>query len=117
MKLLQDTTPIIKKVKLDKADKEIVDIVLKDDLFVVENIDDNKKYDYEIDVNNFNLPVKVGDVVGKINVYYKNKTVKEADLTVSENIKKARFIDSDINSLSYFDLFKNELLDLIIGKF
>ena len=98
---------VVKKIKLDKADKEIVNIVLKDDLSVVENIDDNKNYDYEIEVNDFKLPVVVNDVVGKIKVYYKNKVVKESDLTVNSNI----------NSLSYLSLFKNELIDLIVGKF
>ena len=98
---------VVKKIKLDKADKEIVNIVLKDDLSVVENIDDNKNYDYEIEVNDFKLPVVVNDVVGKIKVYYKNKVVKESDLTVNSNI----------NSLSYLSLFKIELIDLFAGKF
>lgn len=104
---LRSKGEVVKKIKLDKADHEIVDIVLKDDLVVVENVDDDKKYDYEVDIDNFKLPVKVGDVVGKINVYYKNKKVKTNELTVN----------NDINSLSFLKLFSNEFLDLLTGKF
>lgn len=104
---LRSKGEVVKKIKLDKADHEIVDIVLKDDLIVVENVDDDKKYDYEVDIDNFKLPVKVGDVVGKINVYYKNKIVKTNELTVN----------NDINSLSFLKLFSNEFLDLLTGKF
>lgn len=104
---LRSKGEVVKKIKLDKADHEIVDIVLKDDLIVVENVDDDKKYDYEVDIDNFKLPVKVGDVVGKINVYYKNKKVKTNELTVN----------NDINSLSFLKLFSNEFLDLLTGKF
>ena len=104
---LRSKGEVVKKIKLDKADHEIVDIVLKDDLIVVENVDDDKKYDYEVEIDNFKLPVKVGDVVGKINVYYKNKIVKTNELTVN----------NDINSLSFLKLFSNEFLDLLTGKF
>ena len=104
---LRSKGEVVKKIKLDKADHEIVDIVLKDDLIVVENVDDDKKYDYEVDIDNFKLPVKVGDVVGNINVYYKNKKVKTNELTVN----------NDINSLSFLKLFSNEFLDLLTGKF
>jgi D-alanyl-D-alanine carboxypeptidase (penicillin-binding protein 5/6) len=104
---LRDKGDVIKKIKLDKADHEIVEIVLKDDLIVVENVDDDKKYDFEVEINNFKLPVNVGDVVGYISVYYKNKKVKTSELTVNKNI----------NLLSFFKLFGNELLDLVTGKF
>lgn len=105
---LKSKNDVVKKVKLDKADREIVDIVLKDDLLVVENVGDNdKEYDYEIELDNIIMPVDVGDVVGKIIVYANNKKVKVGDLTVSNNIK----------SLSFIKLLFNEIIDLVSGDF
>lgn len=108
VKQLKSKGDLIKKVKLDKADSEILKIILKDDLFVTEIVGENEKdYEFETEINNINLPVKVGDVVGKIKVYYKNKKIKEAELTVSK----------DINSLGYFKLLYNEFIDLALGDF
>lgn len=107
-KTLKNQGDIIKKIKLDKATSEIVNIVLKDDLLITEFVGEtSKKYSYKTKLNKFKLPVKKNEVVGKIQVLYKNKVVKEADLTVSKSIK----------SLGYFELLGNELEDLILGEF
>lgn len=108
VKKLKSKGEIVKKVKLDKADSEIVEVVLKDDLLVTESVGENDKdYEFEIEVKNIKLPVKEGDVVGKIVVYYKNRKVKEGELTVGKDIK----------SLGYFQLLYNEFVDLILGDF
>lgn len=104
---LKSSGDIVKKVKLDKADNEIVDIVLKDDLFVTENISDNKNYKYKVSINDLKLPIKVGDVVGKINVYSGNRKIKEVSLTVNKDIK----------SLSFIELILKEIIDLAVGDF
>lgn len=104
---LKSSGDIVKKVKLDKADNEIVDIVLKDDLFVTENISDNKNYKYKVSISDLKLPIKVGDVVGKINVYSGNRKIKEVSLTVNKDIK----------SLSYIELILKEIIDLAVGYF
>ena len=104
---LKSSGDIVKKVKLDKADNEIVDIVLKDDLFVTENISDNKNYKYKVSISDLKLPIKVGDVVGKINVYSGNRKIKEVSLTVNKDIK----------SLSFIELILKEIIDLAVGYF
>lgn len=105
---LKSASEVVKKIKLDKADREIVEVVLKNDLNVVEEVgDSNKEYQLKVKVNNIKLPVKVGDVVGKIVVFSGNKKIKEAGLTVSK----------DINSLSFINLFTNEFIDLVSGEF
>ena len=53
------------------------------------------------------MPLKTGDSVGEIVVYYNNKEVKRGDLTVNK----------DINSLSFIKLLLNEMIDLLIGDF
>ena len=94
LNLLKDKNEVVDEIKMDKANKDKIKIVLKDELFVVEDVgSDNKDYSYEVELNNFKLPVKVGDVVGKIYVKDGNKKLSSAYLTVSENIKPLSFIE------------------------
>ncbi|MBQ3511061.1 MAG: D-alanyl-D-alanine carboxypeptidase [Bacilli bacterium] len=104
---LKSSGDIVKKIKFDKADTKIVDIVLKNDLYVTENITDNKEYKYKIDIDDLKLPIKIGDIVGKIEVYSGNRKIKEGNLTVSK----------DINPLSFMELIFKEIVDLAIGEF
>ena len=105
---LKNKGEVVKKIKLDKADSEIVDIVLMDDLSITQAVDDELgNYDYKIKVNDIKLPIKVGDIVGKIYVYDNDKKIKEGKLTISKDIK----------SLGFFKLLRNELIDLISGEF
>ncbi len=99
---------VVKKIKLDKATDEIVNVVLKDDLGVIENVSDSgREYEYEIKIDNIKLPVKTGDEVGKIVVFSNSRKVKESILTVDKNIEP----------LSFIKLFKRELVDLFSGDF
>ena len=104
---LKSSGDIVKKIKFDKADTKIVDIVLKNDLYVTENITDNKEYKYKIDIDDLKLPIKIGDIVGKIEVYSGNRKIKEGNLTVSKDIKP----------LSFVELIFKEIVDLAIGEF
>lgn len=107
VKILKRKGDVVKKIKLDKADSEIVDIILKDDLLVTENIDDDKEYDYSIKIDNIKLPVNVGDVVGEIIVYSGNRKIKSSPLTVGK----------DVESLGFFSLIINEFIDAFSGEF
>lgn len=104
---LKSKGDIVKKIKFDKANREIVDIVLKDDLYVTEDINFNEqKYKYSVSVNKIKLPINIGDSVGNLDVYLDNKIIKSVELTVGENL----------DSLSFWELLKGEFFDLIIGK-
>ena len=65
-----------------------------------------KKYTYDVKIDAISLPIKKGDVVGKVIVKDGNKKVQTVGLTVSENI----------DSLSFFELFFKGITDLISGK-
>mgnify|MGYP003291698953 CR=1 FL=1 len=104
---LKKSGTIIKNLKLDKANYKSINIVLKDDLSVVENVDGREhKYTYDINIDNIKLPIKKGDVVGKINVIENKKIVSSSVLTTDRNI----------NKLNFFDLFFNSLLDTFSGE-
>lgn len=104
--LLKKAKTVIKKVKIDKASQEIIKLKLKKDLGVVESIGKKGNYSYEVIVNKINLPLKKGNVVGKIKVVENNKEVAIGDLIVDENIKP----------LSLGSLVKKGTLDLISGN-
>ena len=65
-----------------------------------------RKYILVPEVKNITAPVKVGEKVGILKIKYQNKVVKEVDLTVSKNIKKANL----------WDLFKRNLKMIVSGK-
>ena len=105
--LLKEKGTVIKKVKLDKSNREKVDIILKDDLGVVELVDDSKhKYDYNIKIDDIKLPISSGDVVGKIEVVSKNKTIVTGDLIINKDAKK----------LSIWELFYNSFRGICSGE-
>ena len=107
MNVVKKKGEVIDSIKLDKADKYIVDIILKDDVGIVEFLDNNNhKYSFEVIVDDINLPVKKGDKVGKLIVNEGNKKVTQGVLTVGDNIK----------ALSYFQLFINSFKDIFSGN-
>ena len=52
-----------------------------------------------ISLNNVKAPIKVGDIVGKINVIENNKTIMTIDVTVKEDINKANIFISYLRNL------------------
>ncbi len=107
MNVLKKKGEVIKKIKLDKATKEIVDIVLEDNLGVVEDMGtDNHKYQYQVEIPSLKLPLKKGDSVGTIFVKEKGKTLSNGNLIVSKDVKE----------LSYFRLFIRGINDLVSGS-
>lgn len=104
---LKEKNSVVKKIKLDKASVNNIDIILADDLVVVEEINGNDhKYSYDIRLDDIKLPLKIGDSIGKISILENNKVLSSVNLTVNKNIEK----------LSYFDLLINSLLDIFSGE-
>lgn len=106
-KRLLNKGKIVDNVSISKASKNIINIKLKDNLNVVENAGvNNKKYKFDVKLNEIDLPIKRNTSVGKIEVLYKNKVVSRGDLVVSEDIEKLNFIE----------LLRESLLNIVFGK-
>ena len=102
-----DKGTVVKKIKVTKALKDVVKVKVKNNLNVVENVDsNNKNYKFNVKVDEINIPIKKNTTVGKIEVLYKGKLVSTGELTVDENIEKS----------SYLDLYRKNLVDLIVGN-
>lgn len=108
LNVLKEKGEILKEVKVEKGVKDKVGLTLIDDATDLLKNDNAKKiYKYEVKINSVKAPVKIGDKVGIVKIVDEEGTlVKEADVTVTQNIKKANL----------FDYFKNNLKESLIGK-
>ena len=106
MRTLKKKNSVIKKINLDKSNKNSIKLILKEDLNVVEDINSSDKYTYELELKEVNLPVKKGEVLGRIIVKSKNKIMSSGELISNSNIDK----------LSLIDLYKNNMINIITGN-
>ena len=107
LNILQKEGTVVDKITLDNADKENVEIVLKENAAVfTKKIDKEKKYDTELELNKINPPIKKGDIVGKIVIKDNGKIISEADVTVK----------NDINKIGIVGLYLRNLKELITGN-
>ena len=97
---------IIDYLSLEKANKKRVPITLRRDFVSIEGSTKKRKYQYKVKLNNFLLPIKKGTVIGKIQAFQNNRIISEEELVIGE----------DVRLLNYFELFYNQLLDLLYGN-
>ena len=91
--LVKSKTDKVGSLKLDKSTKENVDVFPQRDITILgKKSDVSLNYDIEIKINNNTLPLKKGDVVGKIIIKNGNKTVKEENAIINEDIEKMGFL-------------------------
>lgn len=106
-RVLKKSGEVVSTLKLDKADISEIQVKLKDDLVVVENLDGKEhKYTYDIVIDDVKLPIQANTVVGKIKVKEGKNVVSTMDLIVDKKVEK----------LSYLDLFLNSLLNIFSGE-
>lgn len=106
-RVLKKSGEVVSTLKLDKADISEIQVKIKDDLVVVENLDgEEHKYTYDIVIDDVKLPIHANTVVGKIKVKEGKNVVSTMDLIVDRNVEK----------LSYLDLFLNSLLNIFSGE-
>ncbi len=95
------------QVKINKGQKEYANLRVKDSVTELLNINEkNKKYTFQTDINNVTAPIKEGKKVGTLQVKYKNKVVKTADITIDRDVQKANL----------WDLFKRNMSLVVRGK-
>lgn len=83
----------IAKLNLDKAEDEKVSLVAKDDLSVLLKKGANRKFTKKVNLNeNYDLPIKKGSVLGKVQVYNDKKLVGELELVNQKDINKAGYL-------------------------
>ena len=90
------------------GDEEKVKVVPLNDVNILNSkIGTKRNVTYEVEIDDIKAPVKVGDIVGKINVIEDGKTIMEVDVTVINNIKKANIFKVYMRNL--IDIFKGTI--------
>lgn len=92
-------------IEIKNGKKETVGIKLTEDATNLESISDNKKYGFNINVDKSKAPIKVGDIIGKLEITIDGSVKKEIPITVKEDVKKANI----------WDLYKRNLNKILIG--
>ena len=82
---------LVDTIHMDMVEGDIP-IVLKDNLCVLEAKDEEKSYEYDVQIKKITLPIKSGDVIGKIEVLDHHKVIMSGDLTVNRDIEKIDLI-------------------------
>lgn len=93
---------VLGKIKINFGNIEYADLKLKEDAVDLVNILEQNKYNYKIVKNKVNAPIKVGDSVGSLIIYANDIKVKEVDLTIDKDIKKANYFDYLKRNFKYF---------------
>ena len=107
IKKIIENNKSIGKVVVEKGKSEEVDIITVKDISILEKKGEKKRnIDYDIKLNIVKAPVKKGDVIGKVQVFEKNKIIEEVDITVKKDIKRANIIN----------LYLRNLKDVISGN-
>ena len=86
------------KIKIKSGKDEYANLKLKTDAVDLVNILEKNKYNYKITKNKVSAPLKVGDTVGTLTIYANDIKIKDIELTVDKDIKRA----------NYFDYFKKK---------
>lgn len=107
LKKLLSKNSVVETINSPKANTDEIKIVPKEDVNILyKKIDGEITPTYEIKVKEIKLPVKKGDVVGKLYVKNNNKTINEIDLTVLK----------DIDKCNVFELYFKNLKNIISGN-
>ena len=81
---------IIKKISLPKADKDKINLLVKEEVNVTDKIGSTpSKYTYYIELKKISFPVKKGDTIGYLHLKKDNKKIRVIDLITDTDIKKA----------------------------
>ncbi len=104
--MLKRKDEVLQEVRFEKADKEKVSIVPTSDVTtLLKKNERGGNYTYQVQLNDVKIPIKKGDVVGKLQIQLDGKTVREAEVTVSEDVQK----------LGVLKLWGNFLRDIVTG--
>lgn len=95
-----------KKEVLNGSSRYVNIVPIEDITFLTKKMDEKINPTFKVKVSNISAPVNIGDVVGKIYIMNDNKVIKEVDLTVEKNIKRANIIK----------VYFRNILDILSGN-
>lgn len=93
VQLIKKSSDVIKKINLDKATSKSISVVPQYDVSILKDKGiNNTKYETKVKLNDIKLPLKKGDVVGKITILDNGKEITSQNLVVTKNVNKLNFL-------------------------
>ncbi|MDD2505342.1 MAG: D-alanyl-D-alanine carboxypeptidase [Bacilli bacterium] len=105
VKTIVNANKILGTVEIINGKTKNVEIVLTKNATNLENINEEKKYTYNIKTDKIKAPIKKGEIVGILEIIESGKIISSFDITVRNDVKKANI----------WDLYKRNLNSLLIG--
>ena len=90
------------KINIKSGKSEYAKLKLMNDAVDLVNILEQNKYNYKIIKDKVSAPLKVGDKVGSLIIYANDIKIKEYDLTIDKDIKKAGYFNYLKRNIKYF---------------
>ena len=104
--IIRRKVDVVDKIEIIKGSKKEISVFPKDDVSILSKKSEvSINYDVSTNINKIKLPIKKGDVVGKLILKNNNKILKEVDLMVNV----------DVNKIKYLSHLWNSFMDLVIG--
>ena len=105
LKCLMKKDDVVDNISIEKGSVKNSKVVLKNDFCIIEEKNENNKYSYDIKYDNYKLPIKKGDIIGKIIVKNDKESLGEESITINQTIEK----------LNVFKYVKNNIIGLLFG--
>ena len=83
----------IGSIYIFNSKKENYDLTLINDATNLEGVNDQNNYSYNINLDNVKAPLKVEDKIGTLDIISNGSIIKNIDITVKEDVKKANLFD------------------------
>ena len=100
IKTILKSSDVVDTITVTKANIEEIEIVPATDVNILyKKLDGEINPTYEVKLNNINVPIKKGDVVGKLYVKSNGKIINTTDLTVKRDIAKCNILELYIKNL------------------
>ena len=90
------------KIHIKSGKSEYAKLKLMNDAVDLVNILEQNKYNYKITKDKVSAPLKFGDKVGTLSIYANDIKIKDYDLTIDRDIKKAGYFDYLKRNIKYF---------------
>ncbi len=106
---IKNKNDIVGEITVDKASPEKIDVTVGEDVTILRKKGDQvKEYNSEVKLNDVKLPIKKGDVIGKLLVKDGNNTIKQVNLISNSDMEKRNFFDLWINTFK--SMFTGDLV-------
>lgn len=100
LKKVLSKNSVVEKISMTKANKNEIKIVPINDVNVLyKKVEGEITPTYKVKLNEITLPLKVGDIVGKLYVMNNDEIINEINLTVKENIEKCNIFEFYLKNL------------------